>query len=466
MADELGHSGEVDSVDTLLCDNGAVIEQDMHHESQCTRATRAAFLAVVLGLLLTAAAITTSTAAAASSVQARVPSLDLVSQMQTQAPPPPPANVQPGFGQCGPMEQNVRYQTEHDYSVAGVQDMQACCARCQATPSCFSWLWIPNNGVGGAIPGECNLKGGMFRGRFSVMRSSMMPGFFNLPYELISGNATGRVPQGINPNQFRYQAVHSDPGAASPACPQPGFQIQIANPSPPVGKTLKVLTFNLQWWANFDKGFPDEMHAFLRTKGNPATALLAQHPGSDMMAFQECGDVQWILQKAGLGNEYEARQGPEGVGIAWRKTEWQFLGDGWAYVSEDKMDNYWGRRGVQWIRAQHIQSKKNLLFLNHHGPLQISTGGTCGPEGTALNLLNAVQQNAQAGDAIVLVGDFNADGNSQTVQLVSGHLTKAMTGTAFGGVDNIFSNLGAATKTLNLGAGGSDHQALEVQFQM
>ena len=42
-------------------------------------------------------------------------------------------------------------------------------------------------------------------------------------------------------------------------------------------------------------------------------------------------------------------------------------------------------------------------------------------------------------------------------------MTHAISGTDFGGVDHIFSNCNAVS-TLNLGKGGSDHDALSATF--
>lgn len=388
-----------------------------------------------------------------------VPDFAFISRATLKAPP---SNIHAGGGYCGPYEEDVLYSTDLDAPAVGVADVQTCCARCQAMPLCIAWEWVPDTG-------DCHLKGGGFGGRSNWMSSwTRKQEKHRLPYTIVSGNATGRVPgKSVNPNHFRYQAIHLGGNAPVPACPGAGVQpVQIAGPAPLAGVDLRILSFNLEWWSNFDKGFPGEFRPYKLTNGNAATWLLQRNLPFDVMAFQECVDVQWILHTAGLDQEYEGRQGPEEVCIVWRKTAWELQSDGWRYASEDALGNYYRRRGVQWVRVQHLQSKRTLLFLNHHGPLPINSGGICGGVGTAINLLSTVQEQVQPGDAVVLVGDFNADQTSATVKLLSQYLTRSFTGTAFGGVDNFFTNLGAAKGTANLGAGGSDHQALEVLLSM
>merc|ERR1719210_2576539 len=219
-----------------------------------------------------------------------------------------------------------------------------------------------------------------------------------------------------------------------------------------------MLNFNLEWWSNFNKGHPDWSYFFLRTQTNPGIELLKRNLPFDVMAFQECIDVNWILLKAGMSEEYEGRQGLEEVCIAWKKTAWQSITDGFGYVSEDFESEYWRRRGAQWVRLQHIASKQNLLFLNHHGPLPLHTGGSCGGKGTAINLLSLIAAQAKPGDAVVISGDFNAGDGSETVRTMSQRLKRVANGTSFGGVDNVFSNLELVNFN-KLGTGGSDHNA-------
>ena len=68
----------------------------------------------------------------------------------------------------------------------------------------------------------------------------------------------------------------------------------------------------------------------------------------------------------------------------------------------------------------------------------------------------------QVGDVLMLVGDFNANAASRTLQSLWGHLTAVYNSKSFGGVDNILANVGKSSVLLGeeIGSGGSDHQAI------
>ena len=50
-------------------------------------------------------------------------------------------------------------------------------------------------------------------------------------------------------------------------------------------------------------------------------------------------------------------------------------------------------------------------------------------------------KNAQVGDVLMLVGDFNANAASRTLQSLWGHLDAVYNSKSFGGVDNILANV-------------------------
>lgn len=390
----------------------------------------------------------------------------VVSQQQRREPLPPPYNVHPGYGQCGPMEPGIDYWAEHGKNLPGVPDMQACCARCQATPSCIAWVWVTQTGLMSLPRSECHLKAGMFKWRVQDLGNGA-----KVAADLISGNASGRMPPQqkgqVDVHRFNYEATRSGgPALDPPACPANGAELPIINTQHSNGGVrFRVLTFNIEWWSNFNQGRPAEVYAFEKTETNPAIELLKRNLPFDVIGLQECNDINWLLLKAGMAGEYEGRQGPEEVCVAWRKSAWQNVGDGFGYVTEDRRDEYWRRRGVQWLRLQHIPSQRHLLFVNHHGPLPRDTGGACGGSGTAGNILSVIAQQAQLGDGVVALGDFNAAGNSQTVQALSQRLARKAFGTIWGGLDNIFSNLDLVA-TSNLGSGGSDHEAIAATFSL
>jgi len=150
--------------------------------------------------------------------------------------------------------------------------------------------------------------------------------------------------------------------------------------------------------------------------------------------------------------------------VAYRTKAWKALGHGRADVAEDYFGkSYYGKREAVWLRLRHRATLKVVFFVNHHGPLPIDSGGQCGGEATAYNLLHLIEQEAHEGDAVILVGDFNADTWSATVQTLMRVLHKVASGASFGGIDNILSNTGAAStvSTQVLRHGGSDHHALE-----
>mmetsp|Transcript_72842 Transcript_72842/g.201027 ORF Transcript_72842/g.201027 Transcript_72842/m.201027 type:complete len:208 (-) Transcript_72842:78-701(-) len=185
------------------------------------------------------------------------------------------------------------------------------------------------------------------------------------------------------------------------------------------------------------------------------------------MAFQECMDGKWLLQKAGLADAYAVFSGREELCTAVRKADWLLLGHGQSTVAEDLPESYWRRRDVQWVRLRHRATGAAVLFLNHHGPLPINSGGVCGGVATAVNLLQVVAARSSPGDAVVLAGDFNADRSSTTMQLLSQRLRLVAAGWRQGGIDRILTNLGASaiTSSAYLDGAGSDHDALGAQLE-
>lgn len=224
---------------------------------------------------------------------------------------------------------------------------------------------------------------------------------------------------------------------------------------------VKILTFNLFWWKLY------------KLQGGGAGHLIGQNgdPPFDFMGLQECEEPWRVLKEAGLDIEYSAitwgagSTGTHGVCMAYRHKSWKYLSHGEADVGEDKPGlSYFGRRGTQWVRVEHKESGKKVFFMNHHGPLPLNSGGACGGYTTANNLLKVIAANSAKGDTIIFVGDFNAGWGSETVNELKNHLTHAMGGNSFGGVDNVFVNVkheNVVSKRI-LGHGGSDHDALEV----
>jgi len=223
---------------------------------------------------------------------------------------------------------------------------------------------------------------------------------------------------------------------------------------------VKVLTYNLYWWNLFGEQF--------RNGNDGSAGKLIAEGGSetpfDFMGFQECEDVARVLKDANLASAYGTIPADHAIAIAYRKEAWKLLDHGMDEVAEDRAEQWYGKRGAQWARFEHTSSGKAVLFVNHHGPLPVGTGGKCGGKATAWQILKTIGTHLQDGDGVVLVGDFNAEAHSETAQELGERLHQVYTGTSFGGVDHVFSNCGGdnVLHTRNLGAGGSDHDALEV----
>jgi len=116
--------------------------------------------------------------------------------------------------------------------------------------------------------------------------------------------------------------------------------------------------------------------------------------------------------------------------------------------------------------AAHQDQRDPFFFANHHGPLPLNSGGVPGGPATASALLGQVAKNSQSGDAIILVGDFNADGGSLTIRQLECRMNHVAWGDKYNGVDNIFANVAFSHISRGHGkslyGGNSDHNALEV----
>jgi len=227
---------------------------------------------------------------------------------------------------------------------------------------------------------------------------------------------------------------------------------------------VKVLSYNLYWWNLFGE-------QFRKGNGGSAGKLIARGSKGkpyDFMGFQECEDVGRVLADAGLQRTHAGIPGDHAVAIAYRKASWTVLEKGMDEVGEDRADQWWGTRGAQWARFKHTSKGRTVFVVNHHGPLPVGTGGLCGPQATAWNILKAIGTHAKKADAVIVVGDFNADAGTATAAELGRRLHRVFTGASFGGVDHVFSSCGGdrVVSKRNLGAGGSDHDALEVVLRV
>jgi hypothetical protein len=222
-----------------------------------------------------------------------------------------------------------------------------------------------------------------------------------------------------------------------------------------------VLTYNLFWWNLFGQRGGNGGSAGRLIKG-------ANNPAFDFMGFQECDDIWWPLRDAGLSGSYGGLTGGYGLAIAYRKASWSVLSQGKRVVGEDRHDQYFGKRQVQWARFSHSAGGLTAFVMNFHGPLPVGTGGKYGGTATANNILKVVRDSARAGDAIIFVGDFNQPASASMIPALSKSLNRLYTGNSFGGVDHVYSNCASdrVVSKRNLGTGGSDHDALEIVIKM
>jgi len=221
---------------------------------------------------------------------------------------------------------------------------------------------------------------------------------------------------------------------------------------PGLGMRVKAITYNLFWWNLFGKR---------RGNGGSAGRLVKGAAGDepfDIAGFQECDDSKRIMGESGMSeDDYDyARWGSNTLAFNKNRFEKLASGDG-EYVGQD-FGRFSYRRGAHWVRLNEKATGNKLFVMNHHGPLPVNTGGICGGEATAYNLLKIVESNSEKGDALLFMGDFNADGGSATVKTLQGYMHHVMNDW----VDNFFSNCDGdrVKETKNLGKGGSDHNAL------
>jgi len=224
---------------------------------------------------------------------------------------------------------------------------------------------------------------------------------------------------------------------------------------------VKVLSYNLFWWNLFGRR---------NGHGGSAGRLVAKGAASgsyDLIGFQEADDVKRVLRDAGLQGQYGVLAGGC-MGWVYQRSRWQLLSHGWAPVAEDRREQWYGSRSVQFGRVRHKATGKTLFFANHHGPLPVNTGGLCGGRATAYNILKTIAMNAKSGDAIVMVGDFNSARRSSEIRTLDQYMFRIFSGTVIGGIDHIYSNCGGqhAVRAKKLGRGGSDHDAIEAVLHL
>eukprot|EP00929_Paragymnodinium_shiwhaense_P047680 TRINITY_DN2417_c0_g3_i1.p1 TRINITY_DN2417_c0_g3~~TRINITY_DN2417_c0_g3_i1.p1 ORF type:complete len:1152 (-),score=360.86 TRINITY_DN2417_c0_g3_i1:427-3882(-) len=227
---------------------------------------------------------------------------------------------------------------------------------------------------------------------------------------------------------------------------------------------IKALSYNLYWWNLFQANKGKHWSAAKLIKSFNAKP----NKPFDVMGFQECENLTTLMHPMQLDKEFGSFYEEHAICLSYRKDTWDVVDHGVGDVAEDQYTEWWGNRAAIWARLKHKETGAHLMFVNHHGPLSVNSGGLCGGEHVAHKLLQLIADNGKEGDIIILVGDFNANAASLTVQTLWKHLVLAHNGPSFGGVDNVFTNLpkSAVLETRDLGSGGSDHHAVAVTMEM
>jgi len=186
---------------------------------------------------------------------------------------------------------------------------------------------------------------------------------------------------------------------------------------------------------------------------------------ADLVGLQACRDASMVVIGEELKEKYTALRGPHNLAILYATADWEVLGEGHCEVAVDEAEQFQGIRSVQWVRLQHQRQGKTVFFMNHQGPTRVNSGGRHGGPATAAGILRVIYDNIEAGDAVILAGDFNAQPGSQTVRELECFLPRvAPQGMqAYSGVDHFFSLL-EAVYAEQRGQNGESQAALVGHF--
>lgn len=223
---------------------------------------------------------------------------------------------------------------------------------------------------------------------------------------------------------------------------------------------VRVMTYSTDWESLFRE----------RSGAGGISGKLIADAGEsvpfDFIGFQDCQNVERLLIDADYGATYGSIHNSEAaISIAYDVSKWTMVSRGSAEVAQDDTGDE--RRAMIWARLQHIDKKQFVFFASHTGPVPTGSGGSCGPLATAYNLMRVIGFHAHPGDAIFLVGDFEAGSASVTSTTAGQYMDLAFAGDKFDGADQIFSACAQISgEGENLGGGGSDHDALSATFSI
>lgn len=66
---------------------------------------------------------------------------------------------------------------------------------------------------------------------------------------------------------------------------------------------------------------------------------------------------------------------------------WEKLFVGKKDITEDTKKEHYGTRNVVYGRFKNKKTSQTAFFMNFHGPTPVNSGGLCGPEAIAYNML-------------------------------------------------------------------------------
>lgn len=145
---------------------------------------------------------------------------------------------------------------------------------------------------------------------------------------------------------------------------------------------MRVLSYNLFWWNLFNMRGGVSAENLIKATSTPEPY--------DVIGLQECEDPDKVFKPVGMDRVYSSFLGSKAVCVAYRTDKWELLDNGEDEVAMDMRTEFYGHRVAQWLRLKNKANGMTMLFVNHHGPLAVNSGGTCGGKSTAHNLLKVM----------------------------------------------------------------------------
>merc|ERR1712039_869803 len=136
----------------------------------------------------------------------------------------------------------------------------------------------------------------------------------------------------------------------------------------------------------------------------------------DLIGFQECDNVAQIIGGAGSTGRFDYYDAPGDAKMAWDNQKYVKIGGpGSVWIASDQ----YGNRYMDWVRLRVIATGQTIFFANTHGPLN-----GCGTD-LGQNYVNAINNNKDSADRVVLTGDFNCGSSTAAIQTLAGTLNNA-----------------------------------------